>query len=182
MHLLIIALKWTRFVKMFMTVWGTRLKEHVPFWSQALSPPPCMLSTKVVGYPAFRLPSDEKAIIEKPPPAICLQFGSAHLTTMRAVFGGIGVVSKQVCTSAPIQERELLPPYTYQFDSEQGRHIWSTIDRSQRDEVMIPPEFTKQPTLAFSCGARSAFKLKEQDYLRSMLSRRQLQGLVGLRR
>ena len=36
-------------------------------------------------------------------------------------------------------------------------------------------------TLAFSCGARSAFKLKEQGYLRKMLSRRQLQGFVGLR-
>jgi hypothetical protein len=36
-------------------------------------------------------------------------------------------------------------------------------------------------TLAFSCGARSAFKLKEQVYLRSRLSRRQLQGFVGLR-
>jgi hypothetical protein len=33
--------------------------------------------------------------------------------------------------------------------------------------------------MAFSCGARSAFKLKEQNYLRSMLSRRQLQGFVG---
>jgi hypothetical protein len=33
--------------------------------------------------------------------------------------------------------------------------------------------------MAFSCGARSAFKLKEQYYLRSMLSRRQLQGFVG---
>ena len=32
--------------------------------------------------------------------------------------------------------------------------------------------------MAFSCGARSAFKLKEQGYLRSMLSRRQLQGFV----
>src|SRR2546428_6248884 len=32
------------------------------------------------------------------------------------------------------------------------------------------------PTLAFRCGARSAFK---QGYLRSMLSRRQLQGFVG---
>jgi hypothetical protein len=36
-------------------------------------------------------------------------------------------------------------------------------------------------TLAFSCGARSAFKLKEQDYLRNMLSRRQLQGFVRQR-
>ncbi len=34
--------------------------------------------------------------------------------------------------------------------------------------------------LAFSCGARSAFKLKERDYLRNMLSRRQLQALVEL--
>jgi hypothetical protein len=33
-------------------------------------------------------------------------------------------------------------------------------------------------TLAFSCGARSAFKLKERHYLINMLSRRQLQGLV----
>ena len=36
-----------------------------------------------------------------------------------------------------------------------------------------------QPTLAFSCGARSASKLTEQGYLRSTLSRRQLQGFVG---
>jgi hypothetical protein len=32
--------------------------------------------------------------------------------------------------------------------------------------------------MAFSCGARSAFKLMEYDYLKSMLSRRQLQGFV----
>ena len=32
-------------------------------------------------------------------------------------------------------------------------------------------------TLRFSCGARSAFKLKEKGYLRNMLSRRQLQAL-----
>ena len=31
---------------------------------------------------------------------------------------------------------------------------------------------------AFSCGARSAFMLKGEGYLRSMLSRRQLQGFV----
>src|SRR5882672_2733707 len=36
-------------------------------------------------------------------------------------------------------------------------------------------------TIAFSCGARSAFTLKEQGYLRNMLSRRQLQGFVGAR-
>jgi hypothetical protein len=36
-------------------------------------------------------------------------------------------------------------------------------------------------TPAFSCGARSAFKLREQCYLRNTLSRRQLQGFVGLR-
>ena len=36
-------------------------------------------------------------------------------------------------------------------------------------------------TLAFSCGARSAFKLKEKGYLRNMLSRRQLQGFVRRR-
>jgi hypothetical protein len=35
--------------------------------------------------------------------------------------------------------------------------------------------------MAFSCGARSAFKLKERGYLRNMLSRRQLQGFVRRR-
>jgi hypothetical protein len=33
-------------------------------------------------------------------------------------------------------------------------------------------------TLAFSCGARSAFNREVRNYLRNMLSRRQLQGLV----
>jgi hypothetical protein len=41
-------------------------------------------------------------------------------------------------------------------------------------------QLNSHPTLAFSCGARSAIKLKEKDYLRSMLSRRQLQGFVML--
>jgi hypothetical protein len=36
--------------------------------------------------------------------------------------------------------------------------------------------------MAFSCGARSASELREQDYLRNMLSRRQLQGFVRRRR
>jgi hypothetical protein len=36
----------------------------------------------------------------------------------------------------------------------------------------------ERPTLAFSCGARTAFKLNERAYLRSMLSHRQLQALV----
>ena len=36
----------------------------------------------------------------------------------------------------------------------------------------------KHRTLAFSCGARSAFNLGGSDCLRSMLSRRQLQGFV----
>src|SRR5687767_14791616 len=35
-----------------------------------------------------------------------------------------------------------------------------------------------QLTRAFSCGARSASELKGKGYLRTMLSRRQLQGLV----
>jgi hypothetical protein len=39
----------------------------------------------------------------------------------------------------------------------------------------------KHLTMAFSCGARAASKLKERSYLRSMLSRRQLQGSVGRR-
>jgi hypothetical protein len=37
-------------------------------------------------------------------------------------------------------------------------------------------------TLAFSCGARSAFELKGKCYLRKTLSRRQLQGFVRHRR
>ena len=41
---------------------------------------------------------------------------------------------------------------------------------------------TRCRTLAFSCGARSAFRLNNYDYLRSMLSRRQLQGFVMRRR
>jgi hypothetical protein len=36
----------------------------------------------------------------------------------------------------------------------------------------------KRRTLAFSCGARSASELDENDYLKKMLSRRQLQGFV----
>ncbi len=40
----------------------------------------------------------------------------------------------------------------------------------------------QQLTMAFSCGARSASNLKEKDYLRSTLSRRQLQGFVRCRR
>ena len=35
--------------------------------------------------------------------------------------------------------------------------------------------------MAFSCGARSASELMLKGYLRSMLSRRQLQGFVRLR-
>ena len=35
--------------------------------------------------------------------------------------------------------------------------------------------------LAFSCGERSAFKPKGNDYLRSRLARLQLQGLVKMR-
>jgi hypothetical protein len=42
-------------------------------------------------------------------------------------------------------------------------------------------EYIVRLTLAFSCGARSEFALKEKDYLRSMLSRRQLEGFVILR-
>jgi len=37
-------------------------------------------------------------------------------------------------------------------------------------------------TLRFSCGARSAFNREKKDYLRSTLSRRQLQALVRLPR
>jgi len=43
------------------------------------------------------------------------------------------------------------------------------------DSYLLRSEITP----AFSCGARSAFKLKEIGYLRKMLPRRQLQGFVG---
>ena len=45
-------------------------------------------------------------------------------------------------------------------------------------EQRLVHDVKSNPTLAFSCGARSAFKLNEGSYLRSMLSRRQLQGFV----
>ena len=44
--------------------------------------------------------------------------------------------------------------------------------------MAVPTNHLSGLTLAFSCGARSAFNLKEQGYLRNMLSRRQLQGFV----
>lgn len=47
-------------------------------------------------------------------------------------------------------------------------------------DFIILTTSNEQLTTAFSCGAPSAFKLKEQDYLRSMLWRRQLQGFVML--
>src|SRR5688500_1482366 len=50
---------------------------------------------------------------------------------------------------------------------------------SSKSIVRILLEFQgSRITMAFSCGARSAFKLMERDYLRNMLSRRQLQGFV----
>jgi hypothetical protein len=45
--------------------------------------------------------------------------------------------------------------------------------------LSIDSTHRKHLTMAFSCGARSAFKLREKDYLKSMLSRRQLQGFVN---
>jgi hypothetical protein len=48
-----------------------------------------------------------------------------------------------------------------------------------RDSSSVPIYQVQRITLAFSCGARSAFKLIGKGYLRSMLSRRQLQGFVG---
>ena len=40
-------------------------------------------------------------------------------------------------------------------------------------------EIGRHLTMAFSCGARSAFNREEQGYLRTTLSRRQLQALLG---
>src|SRR6266498_4851152 len=63
----------------------------------------------------------------------------------------------------------------------------STLKISDNSEFLFvsgPCDFNvkrRKITTAFSCGARSAFKLKKQDYLRSMLSRRQLQGFVSER-
>ncbi len=44
--------------------------------------------------------------------------------------------------------------------------------------ILLPLAKPYRETPAFSCGARSASKLKETGYLRNMLSRRQLQGFV----
>jgi hypothetical protein len=51
------------------------------------------------------------------------------------------------------------------------RYIWLTR--------LLFPQQESCLTLAFSCGGRSASKLKVKGYLREMLSRRQLQGFVG---
>ena len=51
----------------------------------------------------------------------------------------------------------------------------------ENDFPVQPWHKTSNLTVAFSCGARSAFKLKEKGYLRNMLSRRQLQGFVSWR-
>jgi len=55
-----------------------------------------------------------------------------------------------------------------------------TVAPPSQFTIFFSPE-AKRLTLAFSCGARSVFTLKAKDYLRSMLSRRQLQGFVGWR-
>jgi hypothetical protein len=49
------------------------------------------------------------------------------------------------------------------------------------DALVFEVKHCRQPTLAFSFGARSASDLKERSYLRNMLPRRQLQGFVGSR-
>jgi hypothetical protein len=58
------------------------------------------------------------------------------------------------------------------------RNVRKTTQRDNK--VAVSPSQESNITTAFSCGARSAFKLNEKDYLRSMLSRRQLQGIVML--
>ena len=57
----------------------------------------------------------------------------------------------------------------YSLKTQSAKHQSSILRRS------------RHLTMAFSCGARSASKLKEKDYMRSTLSRRQLQGFVILR-
>ena len=46
------------------------------------------------------------------------------------------------------------------------------------EATLITARELRRPKMRFNCGARSALKLKEKDYLRRMLSRRQLQGFV----
>jgi hypothetical protein len=48
-------------------------------------------------------------------------------------------------------------------------------------ETILANKAKKSISMGISCGARSASELKEKDYLRSMLPRRQLQGIVSLR-
>jgi hypothetical protein len=84
------------------------------------------------------------------------------------------------CDSGPLQRLLSCP-----FNGPLNVHL-STL-QTQR-QLWVRPGKTlgvfnlkrRKITPAFSCGARSAFMLKEQGYLRSMLSRRQLQGFVGL--
>ena len=57
----------------------------------------------------------------------------------------------------------------------------SNHKRDKEIRIACSYPFKSNPTLAFSCGARSASDLKEKGYLRSTLSRRQLQGFVGHR-
>src|SRR5688572_3829721 len=66
----------------------------------------------------------------------------------------------------------------------------SSVEPESLQPLILPPldhskalcrATGRRLTTAFSCGARSAFKLKEIGYLRTMLSRRQLQGFVSWR-
>jgi hypothetical protein len=54
----------------------------------------------------------------------------------------------------------------------------TTTDTANKIPMVRVAFICKRTTPAFSCGARSASKLKERSYLRNMLSRRQLQGFV----
>jgi len=70
----------------------------------------------------------------------------------------------------------------------QGAEFLSNVIQGWRDPVAYPWLLSatalrlvdqRNPTPAFSWGARTEFTLKEKGYLRSMLSRYQLQGFIG---
>src|SRR6266498_3453946 len=88
--------------------------------------------------------------------------------------------------ATPLTFRHLTPPYHLRRRARSRTPVPVAIvltsvisPMSSKSIVRILLEFqASRITSAFSCGARPAFKLKGKDYLRNMLSRRQLQGFV----
>jgi len=63
-----------------------------------------------------------------------------------------------------------------------GAHAINIVVDSRNGQSVPKTKAEASLTLAFSCGTRSAFELNGRNYLRSMVSRRQLQGFVRRRR